>query len=54
MQLEKVGYSFQILNHFSVNPAVEDQLSWLKEAGFTDIDYVYKYFNFAVFYAKKQ
>lgn len=29
------------------------QLEWLKECGFVDVDCVYKYFNFAVMYARK-
>jgi len=29
------------------------QLSWLKEAGFSDVDCVYKYYNFAVFFGRK-
>ncbi|MFC5650671.1 class I SAM-dependent methyltransferase [Paenibacillus solisilvae] len=29
------------------------QLNWLGQAGFTEVDCVYKYFNFAVLYARK-
>jgi tRNA (cmo5U34)-methyltransferase len=32
---------------------VADQLAWLRAAGFTEADCVYKHWNFAVFYAKK-
>jgi tRNA (cmo5U34)-methyltransferase len=35
------------------NASVSDQLSWLQEAGFADVDCVYKYHEFAVFYARK-
>ncbi|MBP3966478.1 class I SAM-dependent methyltransferase [Paenibacillus lignilyticus] len=29
------------------------QLGWLKDAGFSDVDCVYKYYNFAVMYGRK-
>lgn len=32
---------------------LEDQLDWLKESGFKDVDCVYKYFNFVVLYGRK-
>jgi tRNA (cmo5U34)-methyltransferase len=32
---------------------INDQLKWLKTAGFPIADCIYKYLNFAVFYAKK-
>lgn len=32
---------------------MEAQLRWLEKAGFCDVDCVYKYYHFAVFYAKK-
>lgn len=32
---------------------LEDQLNWLQESGFKDIDCVYKYFNFVVLYGRK-
>ncbi len=30
-----------------------EQLSWLNESGFKDVDSIYKYFNFVVMYGKK-
>lgn len=30
-----------------------DQLNWLQESGFEDVDCVYKYFNFVVLYTRK-
>jgi len=33
---------------------LEEQLHWLKEAGFAEVDCVYKYFNFVVMFGKKQ
>ncbi len=30
-----------------------DQLNWLQESGFRDVDCVYKYFNFVVLYGRK-
>lgn len=30
-----------------------DQLNWLQEAGFSDVDCVYKYFNFVVMFGRK-
>lgn len=32
---------------------LNEQLSWLKEAGFRDADCIYKYYHFAVFFARK-
>lgn len=32
---------------------LEDQLNWLQERGFKEVDCVYKYFNFVVLYGKK-
>lgn len=33
---------------------LEDQLSWLRDVGFGEVDCVYKYYNFVVMYARKQ
>ncbi|MBN6189053.1 class I SAM-dependent methyltransferase [Aneurinibacillus sp. BA2021] len=33
---------------------LEDQMMWLKEAGFTDVDCIYKYFNFVVLFGRKR
>ena len=36
------------------NPAsLEDNLEWLEEIGYRDVDVYYKYYNFVVFYGKK-
>lgn len=32
---------------------LEAQLGWLKEAGFADVDCIYKFYNFVVLYARK-
>ncbi|AJY75767.1 class I SAM-dependent methyltransferase [Paenibacillus beijingensis] len=32
---------------------LDEQLSWLKEAGFADVDCMYKYFNFVVMFGRK-
>jgi tRNA (cmo5U34)-methyltransferase len=32
---------------------LETQTSWLKEIGFSDVDCVYKYFNFVILYGRK-
>lgn len=37
------------------NPAtLENNLKWLKKAGFKDVDVFYKYYNFVVLYGKKR
>ncbi|WP_433753577.1 class I SAM-dependent methyltransferase [Paenibacillus amylolyticus] len=36
-----------------INATLEDQLVWLEEAGFRVADCMYKYLDFAVFYAQK-
>ncbi|MEM5795262.1 MAG: SAM-dependent methyltransferase, partial [Bacillota bacterium] len=30
-----------------------DQLLWLRQAGFTNVDCIYKYYNFVVLYGRK-
>lgn len=36
------------------NPAtLEDNLKWLNDCGFEDVDIYYKYYNFCIFYCKK-
>lgn len=32
---------------------LEEQLNWLEESGFKDVDCIYKYFNFVVIYGRK-
>ncbi|HWO98544.1 MAG TPA: class I SAM-dependent methyltransferase [Bacillus sp. (in: firmicutes)] len=32
---------------------LEDQIQWLKESGFQDVDCIYKYFNFVVLFGRK-
>ncbi len=36
-----------------INATVADQLSWMEQAGFTDVDCLYKSFDFTVFYGQK-
>lgn len=36
-----------------INAKLGDQLAWLREAGFTEADCVYRYYDFAVFHARK-
>ncbi|MCM3171808.1 class I SAM-dependent methyltransferase [Paenibacillus sp. MER 99-2] len=36
-----------------INATQDEQLQWLEEAGFQQVDCMYKYLDFAVFYAKK-
>lgn len=36
-----------------INAKLGDQLDWLSEAGFVDVDCMYKYLDFGVFYAAK-
>ncbi|TBL75389.1 class I SAM-dependent methyltransferase [Paenibacillus thalictri] len=36
-----------------INATLSDQIGWLEAAGFTDVDCMYKYLDFAVFYGKK-
>jgi tRNA (cmo5U34)-methyltransferase len=31
-----------------------EQLNWLKESGFKDVDCIYKYFNFVVLFGRKK
>jgi tRNA (cmo5U34)-methyltransferase len=36
-----------------INASVEDQLEWLKNAGFSEVDCIYKYHEFAIFFSRK-
>lgn len=36
-----------------INAKLDDQIHWLKEAGFREVDCMYKYLDFAVFYGRK-
>ncbi len=38
---------------FDKPATLEDNLKWLKNCGFEDVDVYYKYYNFCVFYGKK-
>ena len=38
---------------FDKPATLEDNLKWLKNCGFEDVDIYYKYYNFCIFYAKK-
>lgn len=44
------GYERAKLDKMST---LADQLKWLREAGFKDVDCVYKYYNFVVLYGRK-
>lgn len=44
------AYERTKLDRFST---LDDQLRWLKEAGFREVDCVYKYYNFTVYYGRK-
>lgn len=36
-----------------INASVHDQIAWLEQAGFHDVDCMYKYFDFGVFFGRK-
>jgi len=36
-----------------INATLKDQIRWMEEAGFRDVDCMYKYLDFAVFYGRK-
>lgn len=38
---------------FDKPATLEDNLKWLRNCGFEDVDAYYKYYNFVIFYAKK-
>ena len=44
------AYERTKLDHMST---LDDQLAWLKEIGFSDVDCVYKYYNFVVMLGRK-
>lgn len=38
---------------FDKPATLDDNLKWLRDCGFEDVDVYYKYYNFCIFYAKK-
>ncbi|WP_341180260.1 hypothetical protein [Paenibacillus sp. FSL K6-1230] len=36
-----------------INAKLDDQINWMEQAGFQDVDCMYKYFDFAVFFGRK-
>ncbi len=38
---------------FDKPATLDDNLKWLRDCGFEDVDIYYKYYNFCIFYAKK-
>ena len=57
--IRKSGLSNQVIESaierrkLDINASVEDQLQWLLEAGFAEVDCVYEYNEFAVFFSRK-
>ncbi|MFD0871360.1 class I SAM-dependent methyltransferase [Paenibacillus residui] len=49
---EMIDASVERRKH-DINASVEEQIRWMEEAGFTDVDCMYKNLEFAVFYGKK-
>jgi len=49
---DQLSLIFQRMSHDKTAP-LEDQLSWLREAGFEHVDCFYKYYNFAVYAGSK-
>ncbi|CAG7636679.1 class I SAM-dependent methyltransferase [Paenibacillus allorhizosphaerae] len=37
-----------------INAKVSDQIAWMEQAGFDEVDCMYKYLDFAVFYGRKK
>jgi tRNA (cmo5U34)-methyltransferase len=50
---DQIQSSIQRRTEYDQNALLVDQLRWLSEAGFTDVDCVYKDFFIGVFFAKK-
>ncbi len=50
---ERIQASIQRRTTFDKDALLTDQLEWLREAGFTDVDCIYKNYFIGVFYAKK-
>ncbi|WP_199616203.1 class I SAM-dependent methyltransferase [Paenibacillus alkalitolerans] len=38
---------------FDINAKLGEQINWMEQAGFKDVDCMYKYLDFAVFYGRK-
>jgi tRNA (cmo5U34)-methyltransferase len=51
---EEVRAGIERRQAFDRDASMEDQLRWLREAGFADVDCVYRNFKMGVFYAAKR
>ncbi|MDZ7542856.1 methyltransferase domain-containing protein, partial [Clostridium perfringens] len=58
-QIRASGLSQEAINasierrRVDINAKLHDQISWMEQAGFEEVDCMYKNLDFAVFYAKK-
>ncbi|MBM7866923.1 methyltransferase domain-containing protein [Heliobacterium gestii] len=53
LSAEAIAASYERLK-LDIFAPLADQLNWLKQAGFVDVDCVYKYFNFVVLFGRKE
>lgn len=49
---EEIGHAYERTRMDQMS-TLGDQLKWLGDAGFSEVDCIYKYYNFVVMYAKK-
>ncbi len=49
---DEIAQAYERIRYDDPSP-MEHQLQWLRDAGFADVDCIYKYSHFAVMYAKK-
>lgn len=52
LEMEAINASIERRKQ-DINARMEDQLRWMDQAGFADVDCMFKYFDFAVFYGRK-
>ena len=50
---EKIQESIKRRKKYDKESTLADQLNWLKEVGFLEVDCLYKYYCMALFWAKK-
>jgi tRNA (cmo5U34)-methyltransferase len=46
--------SAKLRRTLDINATINDQIRWLEKAGFADVDCMYKYLDFAVFFGRKE
>ena len=50
---DQINESFERRKKYDIDATMEEQLQWLREAGFAEVYCIYKNFSFGIFFALK-